>query len=73
VADFVNFIDVAPTLLEAAGATIPEDMSGRSFLNVLADPGSGQIDASRTWTATGLEWHGRATSMSSTTTSRSAR
>jgi uncharacterized sulfatase len=59
VADFVNFIDVAPTLLDAAGATIPEGMSGRSFLNVLADPGSGQIDASRTWTATGLEWHGR--------------
>jgi len=59
VTDFVNFIDVAPTLLQAAGVAIPEGMSGRSLVDILEAPGSGQIDPSRTWTVTGLEWHGR--------------
>ncbi len=59
VADFVNFRDVAPTLLDAAGMAVPPGMSGRSFLDILAAPGSGQIDPSRTWMVTGLEWHGR--------------
>ncbi len=33
----IQNIDYAPTLLEAAGAPVPEDMQGRSFLPVLAD------------------------------------
>jgi arylsulfatase A-like enzyme len=33
-------IDVAPTLLDAAGISIPEDMAGHSILPVVRDPGT---------------------------------
>lgn len=56
--DFVNFIDIAPTLLSAAKLPVPEEMTGRSFLDVLESPKSGRIDPRRSWTAVGLEWHG---------------
>ncbi|HEY0943885.1 MAG TPA: sulfatase [Opitutaceae bacterium] len=56
--DFVNFIDLAPTVLDAARLPIPGGMSGRSFLTTLFAGASGQVDPSRTWTAAGLEWHG---------------
>lgn len=58
VADFVNFADLAPTILEAAGLSVPKEMSGRSFLNVLLSSASGRVDPSRSWTVCGLEWHG---------------
>lgn len=58
ISDFVNFSDFAPTILEAAGITIPTDMSGRSFLNVLLSEKSGRVDSTRNWTVGGLEWHG---------------
>jgi len=58
VTDFVNFADVAPTLLEAAGLEIPHEMSGRSLLDVLVSGKSGQVDPSRDFVVTGLEWHG---------------
>jgi N-sulfoglucosamine sulfohydrolase len=58
VEDFVNFPDLAPTLLEAAGIELPKTMSGRSLIPILKSAESGQIDPSRTWVATGLEWHG---------------
>ncbi|OAM87249.1 sulfatase [Termitidicoccus mucosus] len=56
--DFVNFADFAPTILAAAGAAIPGGMSGRSFLDVLLSEKTGRIDPARSWTVTGLEWHG---------------
>ncbi len=56
--DFVNFIDLAPTMLEAAGLTIPSDMSGRSLMDIFSSEASGQVDPSRIWTTGGLEWHG---------------
>ena len=56
--DFVNFADLAPTMLEAAGLPVPKEMSGRSALNVLTADGSGRVNPSRGWTVTGLEWHG---------------
>ncbi|MCC7237407.1 MAG: sulfatase [Bryobacterales bacterium] len=56
--DFVNFIDFAPTMLEAAGLPVPPAVSGRSFLDVLLARGSGTVDRTRDWTAAGLEWHG---------------
>jgi uncharacterized sulfatase len=56
--DFVNFIDFAPTMLQAAGLAIPPEMSGRSLLDILLSDRSGQVDPTRTWTASGLEWHG---------------
>ena len=56
--DFVNFADLAPTILEAAGLPVPKEMSGRSVLGVLFSGRSGRVDPSRSWTAGGLEWHG---------------
>lgn len=56
--DFVNFIDVAPTILEAAALPVPREMSGRSFLNLLLSTASGRVDSTRGWTTAGLEWHG---------------
>jgi len=58
VTDFVNFADIAPTLLEALGVKVPAGMSGRSFLDVLTSTKSGRVDASRHFTVTGIEWHG---------------
>lgn len=57
--DFVNFADLAPTILEAAGVPVPESMSGRSILPLLLSEKSGRIDPARSWTVTGLEWHGQ--------------
>lgn len=56
--DFVNFIDLAPTMLEAAGLPVPAGMSGRSILKVLTSGAAGRVDSSRSWTTAGLEWHG---------------
>jgi N-sulfoglucosamine sulfohydrolase len=56
--DFVNFSDLAPTLLEATGVVVPQGMSGRSLMPILRASQSGRIDSSRSWVATGLEWHG---------------
>jgi len=58
--DFVNFSDLAPTILEAARLPIPEEMSGRSVLDVLLSGRAGRVDPARSWTAGGLEWHGEA-------------
>jgi N-sulfoglucosamine sulfohydrolase len=55
--DFVNFRDFAPTILEAAGWPVPPEMSGRSVLNILSSAASGQVDPTRTYTVTGLEWY----------------
>lgn len=33
--ELIGFTDFAPTFLEAAGVPVPEDMTGRSFLNLL--------------------------------------
>lgn len=56
--DFVNFIDFAPTILQAAGLSVPQEMSGRSLLEILISGASGRVDPTRSWTAAGLEWHG---------------
>lgn len=55
--DFVNHIDFAPTLLEAAGVEVPYEMSGRSIMNLLQSNKSGTIDATRDMTVVGLERH----------------
>ena len=55
--DFVNLMDLAPTLLEAAGLEPHNDMTARSLLDVLTSPGSGQVDVQRTFVVTGREGH----------------
>lgn len=55
--DFVNLPDLAPTLLEAAGAPVPEVMTGRSLWPVLRSQKQGLVDPSRTWVVTGRERH----------------
>ncbi len=42
--DFVSMVDVAPTLLELAGAKVPAEMTGRSFASMLTSTSSGRLD-----------------------------
>ncbi len=55
--DFVNVRDFAPTFLEAAGLPVPKEMSGRSLMDVLLSPKSGQIDPTRNVMLIGKERH----------------
>ncbi|AQT69925.1 Arylsulfatase [Anaerohalosphaera lusitana] len=55
--DFVSFIDLAPTFLEAAGQAVPDTMSGRSFLAELRSGKAGRVDASRGFAVAGRERH----------------
>jgi uncharacterized sulfatase len=55
--DFVSFPDFAPTFLEAAGAPVPRQMTGRSLLPLLNAPQSGRIDPDRNAAVFGIERH----------------
>ena len=55
--DFVNVRDFAPTFLELAGLPIHPQISGRSLVNVLVSPGSGQIEPDRQVMLVGKERH----------------
>jgi N-sulfoglucosamine sulfohydrolase len=50
----VSTVDLAPTILELAGAALPETMQGRSFRSMLRDPGS---YAGRTYVFGERNWH----------------
>lgn len=54
---FVNHIDFAPTFLEAAGQKVPNEMTGRSLMNLFQSNKSGFVDPTRDMTVTGLERH----------------
>lgn len=59
ITDFISFIDLAPTLLEAAGVdSSPLRSDGRSFLNILTSEASGRVDPTRSSVQTGRERHG---------------
>lgn len=60
VTDFVSLSDIAPTFLEAAGVTIPKQMTGRSLLKVLRSDNSGRVDPTRDHVQPGRERHGQA-------------
>lgn len=47
VTDFASLVDIAPTILEAAGIEIPEDMTGRSLLDLLKSGEDGRVDPTR--------------------------
>lgn len=55
--DFVSVLDLAPTFLEAAGLTIPDEMSGRSLMPLLTSTQSGQIDPALDYVVTARERH----------------
>ena len=55
--DFVSFPDVAPTFMEVAGLKPHAQMTGKSFLDVLRSPRSGQVDPSRDHVLLGKERH----------------
>jgi len=57
VTDFINFPDVAPTIMEIAGLKPHEQMTGKSFLNLLLSNKSGRIDKSRSFSIVGRERH----------------
>ncbi|MFK7788519.1 MAG: sulfatase [Phycisphaeraceae bacterium] len=55
--DFVNLTDLAPTFLEAAGVARPEQMTGRSLVELLASEASGRVEEERDFVVTGRERH----------------
>lgn len=55
--DLVSLTDIAPTLLTAAGLTVPEEMTGRSLFKIFQSKKSGRIDKKRKYTFTGKERH----------------
>lgn len=57
VQDFVSLTDLAPTILQAAGVEVPETMTGKSLLPILASKKSGQVDKRRSFVLTGVEQH----------------
>ncbi len=57
VKDFVSFIDLAPTFLEAAGLQVPMEMTGRCFMNILTSEKAGLVDPERDYVLTGRERH----------------
>ncbi len=58
VTDFISLVDMAPTLLEVAGAPVPKEMTGRSFAWMLTSEKSGRLDPTgRTDVVFGKERH----------------
>ena len=59
--DFVSFIDLAPTILEATGidwkSSGMHPPAGKSMMNIITSAESGQIDASRNYILVGKERH----------------
>ncbi|WP_298867784.1 sulfatase [uncultured Gimesia sp.] len=57
VTDFVSLIDLAPTFYEAAGITIPTDVTGRSLIQLLSGSKSGRVSSDRSEIYFGKERH----------------
>ena len=55
--DFVCLPDLAPTFMELGGVKIPEGVTARSLVPLLASDESGQVDPSRMCVLTGRERH----------------
>lgn len=55
--DPVSLVDIAPTMLELAGVNVPEEMTGKSLLNIMKSKKSGNIDADRKFVITAVEAH----------------
>lgn len=57
VTDFMSFVDLAPTFLEAANVPVPEQMTGRSLLPTLLSKKQGRVDSKRDHVIFGKERH----------------
>ncbi len=57
VEDYVDLMDLAPTLLDAGGIEVPEIMNARSLMPLLQAEQSGWIEPERDWIVTGRERH----------------
>lgn len=57
VEDFVTLADFAPTFLELAGVPVPESMTAKSFVDILASEKSGIIEEDRNFVVTARERH----------------
>jgi len=55
--DFVSLVDLAPTFLDAAGAAIPKQMSGKSLLPILLSRKADRVDHARNHIVFGKERH----------------
>eukprot|EP00931_Biecheleriopsis_adriatica_P051247 TRINITY_DN29701_c0_g1_i1.p1 TRINITY_DN29701_c0_g1~~TRINITY_DN29701_c0_g1_i1.p1 ORF type:complete len:555 (-),score=79.91 TRINITY_DN29701_c0_g1_i1:31-1695(-) len=55
--DFVNTMDLAPTLCEAGGLKVPPEMCARSLMPILLSRSEGQVEADRDFVVSGLERH----------------
>jgi len=55
--DFVSHTDFAPTFLEISGIPIPEQMTGKSLMNIFESEKSGRIEMDRDKVYTALERH----------------
>lgn len=55
--DFVSLMDIAPTVLEAAGLEAPEHMLAESFMSVLKSSESGTVEPERDHVIIGRERH----------------
>lgn len=55
--DLVSLTDVAPTILELAGVAVPDQMTGKSLVNILTSSVQGQADGERDFVLTGKERH----------------
>jgi len=55
--DFISLTDLAPTILEAAGLNIPDDMTGRSLMTFFKTRKEGLIESERNAVLTGKERH----------------
>jgi len=55
--DFISLMDIAPTVLEAAGIKVPEHMLAKSFLDISKSDKNGWIDSSRDHVIIGRERH----------------
>lgn len=57
VSDFVSLCDLAPTFLNAAQVSVPQQMTGKTLLPQIEAEHDGQIDPNRTFALSGLEKH----------------
>ena len=57
VEDLVSLTDLAPTLLEIAGITPPQEMTGQSLLKIFNSFSSGRIEQERNYVFSGKERH----------------